>query len=82
VVDPPKALDVLRRVAALDVGDRGRPRLDDLEGFQERGEPLRRLGMAERRMEARERGMAYEVDRRTASASFPRPPSPCARPTR
>jgi hypothetical protein len=58
VVDPPDGLDVLRRVTALDVGDRRGRRLDDVEGLQERGEPLRRLGVAEGRMEARERRMA------------------------
>jgi hypothetical protein len=82
VVDPPDDLDVLRGMATLDVCDGGRRGLDDLEFLEERGEPLRRLGVAERRMEARERRMAYAVDRRTAAASSPRPASPCARPTR
>jgi hypothetical protein len=82
VIDTPHDLDVLGRVAALEIGDGARRRLDDLELVQERGEPLRRLRMAEGRMEARERRMAYEVDRRTASASSPRSASPCARPTR
>ena len=75
-------LDIGRRVAALEVGRGGRRGLDDLEGVQERGEPLRRLGVAERGVQARERRVAYAVDRRTASASSPRPASPCARPTR
>ena len=82
VLDPPNDLDVLRRVAALEVGVAGRLGLDDVELVQEHGEPLRRFGMAERGMEAREPRMAYEVDRRTAAASSPRSVSPWARPTR
>jgi len=45
-------------VAALEIGGGGRRRLDDLERVQERGEPLRRLRMAEGGMQARERRMA------------------------
>jgi hypothetical protein len=39
------------------------------ECIEQHADPLRGLGMSERRVEARERRMAQDVDRRTASAS-------------
>jgi len=49
---------------------------------EEDGDSLRRLGMAERRVQARERRMAQDVDRRKASAGLSRSRCDCARPTR
>ena len=82
VVERADQLDVGRRVAALEVGRGGRSGLDHVEGLEQRGEPLRRFRVAERGMEARERGVAYKVDRRTAAATSSTVPSPCARPIR
>ena len=70
--DRPDPLDVLLVVAARDRLDRRRPDLVVLEGLEQNREPFRRLGMARRRMQARERRMAQDVDRRTASASLSR----------
>jgi hypothetical protein len=76
--------DVFRRVTPLDVVLARGSRLDPLrEGFLQDVEPARRLGVVSRRVEAGERSVAYELDRRTAAASRSTPtPDRAATPTR
>jgi hypothetical protein len=74
-VDRLQRVDVSRFVAALYLFARGRRRLDDLEGFEQRLESRPRLDVRLRRMELRQCRMAYDVDR-TASTSSSRGLSP------
>jgi hypothetical protein len=74
-------VDIRGLVAALDLLPRCRPALDDVERREQRLEPRPRLDVRLRRMELRERRVAYEFDR-IASANVPSSAFPCARPTR
>ena len=78
----PDPLDVLLRVTADDRLDRRRLDRVVLKRLQQNRQPLLGLGVALSRMQARERRVAQDVDRRTASASSSSEAPFWARPTR
>ena len=80
--DRPDPLDVLLRMAAEDRLNRRRADCVVLKRLQQNRQPLLGLGVALSRMQARERPVAQEVDRRTASASSSSEAPSWARPTR
>src|ERR687887_2651590 len=82
LVDVAYPLDELLGMTPQDRLDRRRLDLLVLERLEQHGKPLLRVGMVRRRVQARERRMAQDVDRRTASARSSSEAPFCARPTR
>ena len=80
--DRPDPLDVLLRVAAENRLDRRRLDRVVLKCLQQNRQPLLGLEVVLSRMEARERRVAQDVDRRTASASSSSDAPSWARPIR
>ena len=82
LVDLPDPPDILVCVTAEDRLERRRLDRVVLKRLQQNRQPLLGLGVALSRMQARERRVAQDVDRRTASASSSSEAPSWARPTR